>query len=75
MSGTLFSPGLIIAIMLLQAYYCYYIVIIGNLKERGHFEDLGLDGMMILKMDLREVFCGGWTGFIWIRIGKGARLF
>ena len=30
-------------------YYYYYILIIGNLKEREHFEDLDVDGMIILK--------------------------
>jgi len=29
----------------------------GNLKERGHEEDLGVDGDDI-KMDLQEVICG-----------------
>jgi hypothetical protein len=32
---------------------------VGNLKERDHLEDLGLDGRMLLKMDLQEV---GWRG-------------
>ena len=26
----------------------------GNLKERGHFEDLGLEGIMILKFILKK---------------------
>ena len=24
-----------------------------------------------IKMDLHEVGCGAWTGFIWLRIGTG----
>ena len=28
----------------------------GNLWERDHLEDGGVDGMMILKMDLKEIW-------------------
>jgi hypothetical protein len=50
-----FSPGINNRhnVMLWQLYYYYfyyyYILIIGNLKEREHFEDLDVDGMIILK--------------------------
>jgi len=30
----------------------------GNLRERGHLRDPGIDGRIILKTDLREVECG-----------------
>jgi hypothetical protein len=38
----------------------------GNLKERDHFEDLGLNGRIILKWTFQKYF-GVWTGFMWLR--------
>jgi len=46
----------------------------GSLRGRHHFEDLGIDGRIILKSnDLQEMgWCGGaLTGLIWLRIGTG----
>jgi hypothetical protein len=37
-------------------------------------EDLGIDGNNI-RMDFMEIGGKGWTGFIWLRIGIGGRLF
>jgi hypothetical protein len=31
----------------------------GNLSERDHLEDPDVDGMIILRIDLKEVGCGG----------------
>jgi len=30
----------------------------GNLRERDHLEDLGLDGIMALKLDLQKIKLG-----------------
>jgi hypothetical protein len=38
------------------------------LGERDHFEDLSLDGRIILNY-LQEVGEGAWTVFMWLRIG------
>jgi len=34
----------------------------GNLRERDHLGDPGVDGEDNIKMDLQEVGCGAWTG-------------
>jgi hypothetical protein len=48
----------------------------GNLRERDHLEDPGLDGRIIL---LRWIFrkwdVGSWSGSIWLRIGTGGEHF
>jgi hypothetical protein len=41
----------------------------GNLRERHHLEDPGLDGMIILKWIFRKWDESAWTGLIWLRIG------
>jgi len=47
----------------------------GDLKERHHFEDLGIDGRLIIKLMFKKYDGGPWTGLIWPRIGKcGGRL-
>jgi len=38
----------------------------GKLRERDHLEELGVDGRIILKMDLQEV---GW-GMDWIDLAQ-----
>jgi hypothetical protein len=45
----------------------------GNLRERDHVEDPGIDGRIILKL-ISEKWDGAWTGLIWLRIGTGGGL-
>jgi len=40
----------------------------GNLRERNHLEDPGIDGRIILKW---KWDVGAWTGSNWPRKGKG----
>jgi hypothetical protein len=43
----------------------------GNLRERGHLEDPGVDGRIILRWIFRHWDRGVWTGLMWLRIGTG----
>jgi hypothetical protein len=44
----------------------------GNLRERDHLKDQGVDGRIILKWILEQWNWGGaWTRSIWLRIGTG----
>jgi hypothetical protein len=47
----------------------------GNLKERYHLKDPGVDGRidLILRWIFRKWDGKAWTGLIWIRIGTGGR--
>jgi len=40
----------------------------GNLRQRDHLEDLGVDGMIVLRWIHRKCDVGLWTESIWLRI-------
>jgi hypothetical protein len=41
---------------------------LGKTRERGHLEDPGVDGRIILRWSFGNGM-GVWTGLIWVRIG------
>jgi hypothetical protein len=50
-----------------------YTVLMGDLRERYHLEDLGVIRRIILKWIFLK-YDGAWCGLIWLRIGTGAGL-
>ena len=47
----------------------------GNLREREHWEDPGVDGRAIWRQIFRKWERGAWTGLSWLRIGtRGGHL-
>jgi hypothetical protein len=40
----------------------------GNLRERAHWGDPGVDGRIILRWIFRKWAVGKWTGMSWLRI-------
>jgi hypothetical protein len=45
----------------------------GNLRERDHLEDQGVNGTIILRWIFRKWAVGVWTGLSPLRIGTGGR--
>jgi hypothetical protein len=43
----------------------------GEVRERDHLEDLGVDGSIILKLIFKKWDGAIWNGLIWLRIGTG----
>ena len=43
----------------------------GNLRERDHLEDPGVDERIILRWIFRKCDVGAWPGSSWLRIGTG----
>jgi hypothetical protein len=43
----------------------------GNLKERDHWSDPGVNGWIILRRIFRKGDVGIWTGLSWLRIETG----
>ena len=41
----------------------------GNLRERGHWDDPGVYGRIILRWIFRKWNVGVWSGLRWLRIG------
>ena len=44
-----------------------------NLKKRDNFQDLGVDGSIILKLVMNTYYGRVLTGFIWLRTHKSVR--
>jgi hypothetical protein len=46
----------------------------GYVMEREHLGDVGVCGMIILKLILKKWEGEAWTGLVWLRIGRGGGL-
>jgi hypothetical protein len=49
-------------------------VFVGNMRERGHLENPGVDERIMLRWIFRKWDVGVWTGSSWLRIGTGGGL-
>ena len=45
----------------------------GNLRERDHLDESGIDGRILLRWIFRKWDVGTLTGLIWLRTGTGGR--
>jgi len=43
----------------------------GNLRERAHLEEPGVDGRIILRWIFGKLDVGAWTGSSWPSVGTG----
>jgi hypothetical protein len=43
----------------------------GNLRERDHLEDPGIDERIMLRWIFRKCDVRAWTGSMWLRSGTG----
>jgi len=43
----------------------------GNLRERDHLEDPGINERIILRWFIKKWDVGAWTGSMWLKIGIG----
>jgi len=43
----------------------------GNLREREHLEDAGVDRRIILRWMFKKWDGGTWTGLTWFKVGRG----
>jgi hypothetical protein len=48
-----------------------YRVLVGSMRERGHWRDKDVDGRIILRRIFRKLEGVMWTGWSWLRIGIG----
>ena len=48
-----------------------YRILVGNVRERDHLGDQGVDGRRILRWFFRKWDVRVWTGSMWLRIGAG----
>jgi hypothetical protein len=49
--------------------------LVGNLRNRGLLEELGIDGRIILELILRKFRKRVWTAFVWLKVMSNGELF